>query len=167
MAARIHTQVKAEHDNGKPQLDISELRAAQRIFSQDHKQGWKALDQLFRSGIPPEPMLNGRYAGELIAIDIAPGLTQFFQWLTDKWMPWLGKTFNAAQQSGDNIFTQDSYPLARLFNPFYRSFVVEGTGTYRCFTFNTYFRNVTEAQPTRRASSSWVRPISRRRVLTT
>ena len=121
-----------------PQIGISELRAAQRIFRQDHKQGWDELDHLFRDGYPPELMLNGRYAGELIAVDIAPGLTQFFQWLTDAWMPWLGKTFNSAQQSGDNIFAQDSYPLARLFNPFYRDFVTEGTGTYRCFTFHTY-----------------------------
>jgi hypothetical protein len=128
---------RVEQDNAKA-TGRSELHAAQRRFRQDRQQGWKEFDQLFRGGIPPEPMLNGRYAGELIALEIAPGLTQFFQWLTDKWMPWLGKTFNTLQKSGDNIFRQDSYALARFFNPFYRGFVTEGKRTYRCFTFHTY-----------------------------
>ena len=86
----------------------------------------------------PEPPLNGRYAGKLVAIDIAPGLTQLFQSLLNAWLPWLGKTFNAAHQAGDNIFMQDSYLLARFFNPFYRGFVADEPGTYRGFVFRTY-----------------------------
>ena len=138
MVAKRHVKDKVEYDSMETQIGISELRAAQRLFRQDHKQGWDALDHLFRSGIPPEPMLNGRYAGELVGFNIAPGLTHLFQWLANRWMPWAGKTFNATQQSGDNIFTRDSYPLARLFNPFYRGFAPEGRETYRCFTFHTY-----------------------------
>jgi hypothetical protein len=53
-------------------------------------------------------------------------------------MPWLGKTFHSAQQSGENIFTKDSYLLARFFNPFYRGFVADGDKTYRGFAFRTY-----------------------------
>jgi hypothetical protein len=116
----------------------AELRVAQSLFKQDRKRGFAELNKLFRRGTAPDTPLNGRYAGELVALDIAPGLTPFFQWLTDQWMPWLGKTFNAAQQSGDNVFTQDSYPLARFFNPFYRGFVRDGADIYRCFTFQTY-----------------------------
>ena len=120
------------------QLGTTELRAAQRIFKQNRESGLAELNRLFRSGTVPEPVLDGRYAGELVALDIAPGFTQFFQWLTTRWMPWLGKTFNAFRQSGDNLFTQDSYPLARFFNPFYRGFVTDGTGLYHGFTFRTY-----------------------------
>jgi hypothetical protein len=116
----------------------SEVRAAQALLKQNRTQGLAALNTLFRSGSIPEPFLNGRYAGELLALDIAPGLTQFYGWLTSWWMPWLGKTFNSAQQSGDNIFMQDSYPLARFFNPFYRGFVADGPKTYRGFAFRTY-----------------------------
>jgi len=86
----------------------------------------------------PDPSLNGRYAGELIALDLAPGLTQFFQWLANAWMPWRGKTFDASQQRGDNILTKDSYLLARLFNPLYRGFITDGAKTYRGFSFRTY-----------------------------
>jgi hypothetical protein len=53
-------------------------------------------------------------------------------------MPWLGKTFDASRRRGDNIFTQDSYLLARLFNPFYGGFRTDKPGTYRGFAFRTY-----------------------------
>ena len=117
---------------------INELRAAQNIFRQNRKLGLAELNKLFHTGIVPEPSLNGQYAGELVAIDIAPGLTWFFEWLTQRWMPWLGKTFNAAHRSGDNVFARDSYSIARFFNPFYRGFVADRSGAYRCFTFHTY-----------------------------
>jgi len=119
-------------------LALSQLQAAQELSKHDQAHGLAALNSLFRSGSVPEPSLHGRYAGELIALDLAPGLTQFFQALLSTWMPWRGKTFNASQQIGDNIFTKDSYPLARFFNPFYRGFVEDGPDTYRGFAFHTY-----------------------------
>jgi hypothetical protein len=114
------------------------LRAAQTLLKQNRAQGLATLNTLFRSGRAPEPFLNGRYAGELLALDVAPGLTQFYEWLTSRWMPWLGKSFNSAQQTGENIFTKDSYLLARFFNPFYHDFVADGPKTYRGFAFRTY-----------------------------
>lgn len=120
---------------GKPE---NLLRTAQALVQANRTQGLAALNDLFRAGTVPDPHLNGRYAGELIALDIAPGLTQFFQWLAEQWMPWRGKTFDPARQSGDNIFTKDSYLLARLFNPLYRCFVDDGLKTYRGFAFRTY-----------------------------
>ena len=114
------------------------LRAAQALVKVNHAQGFAALNDLFRVGTVPEPSLNGRYAGELMALDLAPGVTRFFQWLASTWMPWRGKTFDLSQQRGDNIFTKDSYPLARLFNPLYRGFVADRPGIYRGFAFRTY-----------------------------
>jgi hypothetical protein len=98
-----------------------------------------ALDDLFRSGRPPEPALDGRYQGQLIALDIAPGLTQFFGWLASWWMAWQGKRFDATYNQGDNIFTRDlSWLLAHLFLPFYRGYTADTPTTYRAFTFRTY-----------------------------
>lgn len=134
------TPVK-ERTNGHKQTTRSrqtELRAAQALFVRERAQGWAALNDLFRTGSVPEPPLNGHYAGKLVALDIAPGFTQFFQWLANTWMPWRGKTFDAAHQAGDNFFTKDSYLLARMFNPFYRGFVEDRPGTYRGFAFRTY-----------------------------
>jgi hypothetical protein len=113
------------------------LRSAQALVQSNRAQGLAALNDLFRAGTVPDPRPNGRYAGELIALDIAPGLTQFFQWLTNQWLPWNGKTFDVTHQRGDNVFTKDSYPLARLFNPLYRGFVNDSPKTYRGFAFQT------------------------------
>lgn len=117
---------------------VNLLRSAQDLVRVDRVQGFAALNDLFRAGIVPQPHPNGRYSGEMIALDIAPGLTQFFQWLANRWMPWCGKTFNPARQRGDNILTKDSYLLARFFNPLYRGFVSDSPKTYRGFAFRTY-----------------------------
>jgi hypothetical protein len=138
MYENIFVKNKSEKDARTDQSALTELQAAQRRVKHDRAQGLAALNTLFRTGTVPEPSPNGRYAGKLIALDIAPGLTQFFQWLTNTWMPWLGKTFNATQRSGDNIFAQGSYPLARFFNPFYRGFVPDRPDSYRGFAFRTY-----------------------------
>jgi len=129
------TPVKDSTEENTGQSAQNELQAAQALFGRQRAQGLAALNALFRSGTVPEPPLNGRYAGKLVAIDIAPGLTQLFQALLNPWMPWLGKTFNNAHQTGDNIFTRDSFLLARFFNPFYRGFVADEPGTYRGFVF--------------------------------
>ena len=117
---------------------LDELQAAQSLVKRDRTRGMGALNMLFRNGKPPAPALDGRYRGGLIALDLATGLTELFQKIPVAWMPWLGKTFNASQQTGDNIFTRDSYLLARIFNPFYRGFMTDQAGTYRCFAFRTY-----------------------------
>jgi hypothetical protein len=114
------------------------LGTAQALVKVNRDQGFIALNDLFRAGIVPAPSLRGRYAGELVALDLVPGFTQFFQWLTSRWMPWRGKTFDASSQRGDNIFTKDSYFLARLFNPLYRGFTTDTPKTYRGFAFRTY-----------------------------
>jgi hypothetical protein len=117
---------------------IIELEAAESLVGQDRRRGLEALNDLFRSGALPETSLDGRYRGKLVALDIAPGFTQLFNGITASWMPWLGKTFDSAKQTGENIFTRDSYALARFFNPFYRGFTLEGIDTYRGFAFRTY-----------------------------
>jgi hypothetical protein len=117
---------------------IYELQAAQALLKKQHAQGWEALNNLFRSGSVPSPPPSGRYAGRFIAMDFAPGLTQALEWLAGLWMPWLGKTFQPADQRGDNILTKASYPLARLFAPLYRDYAADQQGTYRAFAFHTY-----------------------------
>jgi len=138
MNTLISVEDRVKTNPNQFQSVLSELRAAQELVKHDRPQGLAALNGLFRSGTAPEPALHGRYAGELVVLDLAPGLTQLFQALAGAWMPWRGKTFHAAQQSGDNILTRDSYPLARFFNPFYRGFMADGPDTYRGFAFRTY-----------------------------
>ncbi len=117
---------------------IQRIRVAQRLIKQDRASGIAALDEVFCAGTVPDPPLDGRYAGELVALNIAPGLTQLSELVAAIWMPWQGKTFDAARSCGDNIFQRNSLPLARVMAPLYRGFVGDSPTTYRAFAFRTY-----------------------------
>ena len=134
----ISNVVNQDIDMAKLSPARDELRTARAQLQHHRAQGLEAMNKLFRNGTLPESFPHGRYQGELIAIEIAPGLTELFQSITSAWMAWLGKTFDASRERGDNIFTQDSYLLARAFNPLYRGFISDQPGMYRGFAFRTY-----------------------------
>ena len=117
---------------------ITGISTAQTIFQRDRKRGFAALNEIFRAGSPPNPPLEGDYKGQLVALDVTPGLNQFIEMITSRWMPWKGKTFYATQASGINIFTRDSSMLAHIFWPLYRSYRDESAERYRGFTFRTH-----------------------------
>jgi hypothetical protein len=114
------------------------IRAARRLLKEDRAEALAALNDIFRQGWSPQPAPDGRYRGELVALDIAPGLTQLGELITAAWLPWQGKRFDAAESCGDNIFTRDSLLLAHLYWPLYRGYVNDGPNTYRAFAFQTY-----------------------------
>lgn len=124
-------------DKGSEEKAGDSIHSAQKLLKQNRRQGLAALNDLFRAGKPPDPPLEGAYAGELVTLDIAPGITQLGQLITAVWMPWQGKQFDLARTQGDNIFDQNSRVLARLIFPFYRGFVDNGAETYRAFVFQT------------------------------
>jgi hypothetical protein len=113
---------------------LTEIRS---VLASDRVAGLRRLNDLFRKGDAPEG-LAGRMRGELMALDLAPGLTDLLTQLTSRWLPWRGKTFDPVAARGDNIFARDSLRLARVFNPFYNDFVGDGEETYRAFAFRTY-----------------------------
>jgi hypothetical protein len=131
------TPMPAESGEPVKQADDG-VRVAQARARRDRTGAWAALNDLFRAGTPPTPPLNGRYAGELVMLDIAPGLTSLVNAITSTWLPWKGKTFNATHASGDNLFTRASLWLAHLYWPLYRGYVDDGRETYRAFAFRTY-----------------------------
>jgi hypothetical protein len=131
----VFPKIRTEIDGA--QIAWHELQAARGLIKTD-RPGWATLNSLFRQGTVPDPVLNGQYEGELLAIDVAPGFTQLFQGLAKLWMPWLGKTFHSPYKVGDNIFSKDSYAVARFFNPGYRGFMNDSPTTYRAFAFHTY-----------------------------
>ena len=141
MIENISLKDKSENSVTPVQSGLASLKEAQGLMEHHRVQGLAALNELFRDGTPPASPLDGRYAGKLVALDIAPGLTALFQSITEAWMPWLGKTFNSSRQVGDNIFSRDSYPLARFFNPFYKGFLPDGAETYRGFSFRTHIES--------------------------
>jgi hypothetical protein len=110
---------------------------AQQLIKQDHRQGLAALNELFRAGQAPNPPMDGPYEGKLVAVDIAPGITQVVEWLTTFWMPWKGKCLVKEDSKGDNIFGRKSRPILRVLYPFYPGFVDNDEETFRAFVFMT------------------------------
>ncbi|MFN8492330.1 MAG: hypothetical protein U0350_32315 [Caldilineaceae bacterium] len=117
---------------------LTYLQAVRMMLKQDRRRGLAALHELFRSGDAPTQPLHGRYVGELLVLEIAPILTQVMQHITQWWMPWLGKQFDAAHACGDTILHRSSLPWVRLLYPFYRHIVPDSTETYRAFSFRTW-----------------------------
>lgn len=116
-------------------LTLDEVRLVLRV---DRRLGVAVLSDIFRRAGPPDPPLDARTGGELITLELGPLLTPAMSWLASTWLPWKGKTFDAAGSRGDNVFTSDSLPVARLFSPGYRGYIEEGPETYRAFRFRTY-----------------------------
>jgi hypothetical protein len=113
------------------------IRAALRRMGNDRAAGMASLDDVFRAGRTPRA-LDGRYRGELLAVDVAPGLTQYVDFIQNRFQPWLGKTFVAAESRGDNILANSSRPWFRLLMPFYHGYRPDSAATSRAFDFRTY-----------------------------
>jgi hypothetical protein len=116
---------------------MDRVRTAQRLLKQDRQQGLAALNELFRAGHPPETPLDGPYRGELVAVDIAPVVTQLVESLTAFWMPWKGKFLVRDETKGDNLFGQGSRLILRVLYPFYSGFVDHDAAVFRGFVFQT------------------------------
>lgn len=113
------------------------IREARKAGARSRREGLAALNELFRAGQPPAPPLDGPYAGELLAVDIAPGITRLVEWLTSLWMPWKGKHLSRARSEGDNIFSSRSRAVFRILFPLYKGIHAIGHNTFRAFTFKT------------------------------
>ena len=61
------------------------------------------LDELFRSGRPPEPPPRGFLPGELITMSMTRPTDAFVRWLSGMYMPWLGKSFDPDSAGGINV----------------------------------------------------------------
>jgi hypothetical protein len=116
---------------------LVELQAARELASRDRKLGWAALNRVFRAGSLPQP-LSGEYAGEFVAVRVAPLFTQLVEGIASHWMPWKGKAFDASRREGINILSRDSLPWAHLLWPLYRDYREIGPHFYRAFPFATY-----------------------------
>lgn len=113
------------------------IRAAQRRMEGDRKAGMASLDDMFRYGRPPRSM-DGRYQGELLAVDIAPGITQYAGFVQNRFRPWHGKIFDAGSEKGDNIFDNQANSWFKILMPFYHGQCPDSASTFRAFIFRTY-----------------------------
>lgn len=114
------------------------LGKAKLLVKRNRTEGLAALNELFREGMPPAP-LNGRYAGDFLALSLAPGLTPVIESILEGWMPWLGKVLDVEREQGTNVFRRDAKAVGRILFPFYEGYVDDSPGTFCAFDFHTYF----------------------------
>lgn len=97
----------------------------------------ETLNRLFRLGAPPRPPLDGSCHGVLVTPTIARAANLGLRALASAWMPWTGKRFDAATDTGDNLLIASARPVARVLFPSYRLQPTDGGG-YAAFRFRTY-----------------------------
>jgi hypothetical protein len=116
---------------------MREVRAARSRLDHDRQNALEILERLFRLGTVPAP--DGRYEGELVGLSTGLLSDPFFEWLTRIYLPWQGKTFDAANHTGDNVFSENvwSRGMSMLGWPEYRIPTGDPPGTVRVFPFKT------------------------------
>jgi hypothetical protein len=80
---------------------------------------------MFVGGRAPDPLPDGFHPGEAHV-------------LFDKRTPWLGKSFDAKNQIGFNIFTPLGARILKFASPLYQKFSVNEEGNTRAYYFKTY-----------------------------
>jgi hypothetical protein len=96
------------------------------------------LEGAFARGVPPDPALDGRYDGALLHLPLGPGADVVLQGLLRLWLPWLGKRFDAAAASGENVFDMSAYRAGERLTPAaYRAWWPEDVSSYRALRFMT------------------------------
>jgi hypothetical protein len=118
-------------------LRAETLQAAEMV-KRDRQAGLARLNEIFAQGSLPAPALDGRYQGALLTTSLNPFLDAVSRAFFGLWLPWHGKVFNAAAQTGDNMFDNNGLWLSRLVFPSYKDYVADGAGRSRALTFRTY-----------------------------
>jgi hypothetical protein len=96
------------------------------------------LEGAFARAVPPEPALDGRYDGALLHLTLGPGADLLLASVFRLWMPWLGKRFDAASGSGENVFDMSAYRAGERLTPApYRAWWPEDVSSYRALRFST------------------------------
>jgi hypothetical protein len=116
---------------------MRQVRIARHRLDLDRHVAIETLNRLFRLGTVPAP--DGRYDGDLIGLSTGLLSDPFFDWMTRIYLPWLGKTFDAPSNTGDNVFVDNAWSRAtgKFGWPEYRVQSETPPNTVRVFPFKT------------------------------
>jgi len=84
-----------------------------------HHRALGELDHIFRGGRTPDPMPDGMLDGRVITSATWAPIDAAARRLARMWMPWLGKTFDAATLTGVNVLSPGARGAMRLVWPSY------------------------------------------------
>lgn len=94
------------------------FRDAGDSLSSDRDGALEELTTLFRAGTPATAVV-GETEGMLVGWTANPIFDRAMGTLTDAWLPWVGKRFDAANQTGDNVLVGSAKWPARILWPRY------------------------------------------------
>jgi hypothetical protein len=94
------------------------VEAGQRI-GRHREEALAELAELFVTGRPSEG-IDGPTEGRLVGFLIHPALDRTLAAITQAWMPWLGKSFDAAANRGGNLLLRSALVPSKLLWPFYK-----------------------------------------------
>lgn len=114
------------------------VRALKEQWLRREAGAWAGLNDLFRGGQPPDPPLQGDYAGELLATRTLAPLDALTRVFDRKGLWWLGKSFDAESARGENRFDRRFRLVARLLWPLYRGLRDDSPASIRAFRFRTW-----------------------------
>jgi hypothetical protein len=116
----VERYVQALQGLGKANLELArrgawnQIRLAGARSATRPAEAHDTLNRIFRLGSPPEPALEGPYSGILVTPTVARPADSLLRSIASSWMPWLGKRFDPAEQSGDNLFLASASTLTRV-----------------------------------------------------
>ncbi len=106
------------------------------LLRRDRPGGLDELEACFAAGAVPGA-LEGAYAGRLLAVTMGTLRDVAAEGLARRWLPWLGKTFAAADGDGRNLLTPGGARAVRLTLPGYRGLRRESSQRWSGFCFTT------------------------------
>jgi hypothetical protein len=94
------------------------------------------LDELFRSGTAPDPRPEGMVPGRLITMSVTRPTDALVKGIGQLYMPWLGKSFDPANERGINVLVPSARGPMKVLWPKYTP-ERELVDRIECFPFTT------------------------------
>ncbi len=114
------------------QIELAGIRAAR-----NRNATLDSLNRMFRLGRAPTKALDGAYRGFFVTTSIHGLLDPVFRASMNLYLPWVGKRFNAANSSGDNILEPSARHVVKLVWPGYKGLKTEDDGRLSGLGFKT------------------------------
>ena len=115
---------------------ILALWRAEARLRRDRRAALQELESCFAAGSAPEG-LDGPLDGRLLTTTLGFGLDVLVEAATRAWLPWVGKSFEAASERGRNRFVPGARPFVRLIWPGYRDLRPGSAEGFTAFGFET------------------------------
>jgi hypothetical protein len=114
-----------------------QIRLAGARAGAKRREAHDSLNRIFRLGNPPSRPLNGPQRGILVTPTTFATLDPLFRGIARAWMPWVGKRFDSANETGDNLLLASARVPVKLMWP---SYELESAGEerYAAFRFRTH-----------------------------